>query len=78
MNSHDDQIGPPWSKDSVSVTEVLQLMRDQLGGRSTELQMTLAYLIGDEPAKVRHAVLLTAHDMGRHAGGKCPEQCPRF
>jgi len=78
MSGHGDQIDPPWENDSASVESVLKIMRREISGNSTALSMVLAYLIGDDPIKARHAILLTSHDLGGHTDGKCPEHCPRF
>jgi len=78
MSGHGDQIDPPPWDTSDAVGQVVKIMRRELGGNSTGLSMALAYLIGDDPIKARHAILLTAHDLGKHTDGKCPEHCPRF
>jgi hypothetical protein len=78
MSNHDVPIGQEWTAASPTPLEVNKLIDQELGHDTVGLQFALAYVCGADPELAREAILQAAHKRGRHAGGRCPEQCPRF
>jgi hypothetical protein len=78
MSGHDGEIGQEWTLASYSTAKMNDVFQHLITEEPAFIWVLMGYVSASEPEAFRAGLMVTEHSLGRHADGKCPEQCPRF